>query len=63
MQPIVRLLPEISFDKRPLPGSGWSFDFRHRSLGALGRILLQDMPGGRGFHVSALRPVPDLPAP
>lgn len=49
---MVRLPPEITFDKRPLPGGGWSFDFRHRTLGALGRILLQDLPGGRGAHIS-----------
>ena len=49
---MVRLPPEITFDKRPLPGGGWSYDFRHRSLGALGRILLQGPPGGRGTHVS-----------
>ncbi len=49
---MVRLPPEISFDKRPLPGGGWSFDFRHRGLGALGRILLQNLPDGRGIHVS-----------
>lgn len=43
---------EITFDKRPVPGNGgWSYDFRHRSLDALGRILLQDLPG-RGAHVS-----------
>ncbi len=49
---MVRLPPEISLDKRPLPEGGWSFDFRHRSLGALGRILLQDLSGGRGTYVS-----------
>ena len=49
---MVRLPPEITFDKRPLPGGGWSYDFRHRTLGALGRILLRDLPGGRGTHVS-----------
>ena len=48
---MMRLPPEISFEKRPLPEGGWSYDFRHRGLGALGRILLQDMPGG-GTHVS-----------
>ncbi len=49
---MVRLPPEITFDKRPLPGGGgWFYDFCHRTLGALGRILLQDMPGGRGTHV------------
>ena len=49
---MVRLPPEITFDKRPLPRGGWSYDFRHRALGALGRILLQDLPGGRGTHIS-----------
>lgn len=49
---MVRLPPEITFDKRPLPGGGWSYNFRHRTLGALGRILLQDLAGGRGTHVS-----------
>lgn len=49
---MVRLPPEISFDKRPLPEGGWAYDFRHRHLGALGRILLQDLPGGSGTHVS-----------
>ena len=49
---MIRLPPEISFTKLLLPEGGWSYDFRHRSLGALGRILLQDLPGGRGTHVS-----------
>lgn len=48
---MIRLPPEISFEKRPLPDAGWCYDFRHRTLGALGRILLQDLPGG-GTHVS-----------
>ena len=49
---MIRLPPEITFEKRPLPEGGWSYDFRHRRLGALGRILLQDLPGGRDTHVS-----------
>lgn len=49
---VIRLPPEITFDKRPLSADGWSYDFRHRALGALGRILLRDLPGGRGIHVS-----------
>lgn len=49
---MIRLPPEITFEKRTLPGGSWSYDFRHRTLGALGRILLQDLPGGRGTHVS-----------
>ena len=49
---MIRLPPEITFEKHPLPGSdAWSFDFRHRALGTLGRILLQNLPG-RGTHVS-----------
>ena len=49
---MIRLPPEITFQKRPLPEGGWSYDFRHRSLGALGRILLRDVPGGRDTHIS-----------
>jgi hypothetical protein len=43
--PVIRLPREITFEKRSLSGGGWSYDFRHRTLGALGRILLQDLPG------------------
>lgn len=49
---MTRLPPEITFHKRPLPAGGWSYDFRHQRLGALGRILLQDLTDGRGTHVS-----------
>lgn len=49
---MIRLPPEITFDKRALAEGGWAYDFRHRTLGALGRILLQDLPGSRGTHVS-----------
>ena len=49
---MIDLPPEISFEKRLLPGGGWSYDFRHRALGALGRILLRDLPGNRGTHIS-----------
>lgn len=49
---MIRLPPEITFNKRVLPEGGWCYDFRHRTLGALGRILLQDLPGGRGTHIS-----------
>jgi hypothetical protein len=49
---MISLPPGITFEKRPLPQGGWSYDFRHRTLGALGRILLQGLPGGRGTHVS-----------
>ena len=49
---MITLPPEITFEKRALPEGGWSYDFRHRALGALGRILLQGLPGGRDTHVS-----------
>ena len=49
---MINLPPEITFAKRLLPEGGWSFDFRHRTLGALGRILLRDLPGIPGTHVS-----------
>jgi hypothetical protein len=37
---------EVSFAKEPL-GDGWAYVFRHRTLGLLGRILLQDTGDGR----------------
>jgi hypothetical protein len=40
-----RLPPEISFRKDRYPG-GWVYAFRHRDLGELGRILLQERPDG-----------------
>jgi hypothetical protein len=40
---MISLPPGVTFEKHLLTGGGWSFDFRHRTLGALGRILLQDM--------------------
>ena len=34
---MISLPPDITFEKRSLPGGGWSYDFRHRGMGALGR--------------------------
>jgi hypothetical protein len=41
-----RLPPEVSFEKRRL-GDGWAYVFRHRTLGELGRVVLQDRGDGR----------------
>jgi hypothetical protein len=47
-----RLPPGITFEKHSLSGGGWSYDFRHHALGLLGRIMLRDLPDGRGTHIS-----------
>ena len=49
---MIRLPPEITFAKRPLPDGGWCYDFHHRTLGARGRILLLAMPDGRNTRIS-----------
>jgi len=49
---VVRLPPEIRFEKQHLGGTTWAYMFRHASLGALGRILLQEEPGGVGTRVT-----------
>jgi hypothetical protein len=41
-----RLPPDVSFDKQPLH-YGWAYVFRHRSLGELGRIVLEETDDGR----------------
>lgn len=41
-----RLPPEISCSKQSLP-SGWAYVFRHRLLGEVGRILVEDAGAGR----------------
>jgi len=41
-----QLPPEVSVSKQPLP-SGWAFVFRHRLLGELGRIVLEETGDGR----------------
>ena len=48
---MIRLPPEITFEKRPLSGGGWCYDFYHSALGVLGRILLRQMPDGRRTQV------------
>jgi hypothetical protein len=40
-----KLPPEVSVAKQRL-GDGWAYVFRHRSLGELGRILVQDTGDG-----------------
>src|SRR4051794_33705005 len=40
------LPPEVSFAKHRL-GDGWAYVFRHRTLGDLGRLLVQDSGDGR----------------
>ena len=45
-----RLPPYVSFEKQRLAGA-WAYVFRHRVLGELGRILLQELDDGR-CHIS-----------
>jgi hypothetical protein len=40
------LPPDVSFNKRRL-GDGWAYVFRHRTLGELGRVVLQGRADGR----------------
>ncbi len=40
------LPPEVTSEKRRL-ADGWAYVFRHRRLGMLGRLLLQDLPNGQ----------------
>ena len=41
-----QLPPDVSFEKQRL-SNAWAYLFRHRVLGELGRILLQEMDDGR----------------
>ena len=45
-KPAFRLPPDVSFEKQRLRGA-WAYVFRHRVLGELGRILLQESGDGR----------------
>lgn len=45
-----RLPPNLSFSKQPLP-DGWAYVFRHRQLGEVGRIVLEEIGDGR-THIS-----------
>jgi hypothetical protein len=41
-----RLPPDVSFSKQLLP-YGWAYVFRHRTLGELGRVVLEETGDGR----------------
>src|SRR6516225_9028043 len=45
-----QLPPDVSFEKQRL-SNAWAYVFRHRLLGELGRILLQELGDGR-CHIS-----------
>ena len=45
-----QLPPDVSFEKQRL-SNAWAYVFRHRVLGELGRILLQELDDGR-CHIS-----------
>jgi len=45
-----RLPPDVSYEKQRL-ADAWAYVFRHRVLGELGRILLQELDDGR-CHIS-----------
>ena len=45
-----RLPPDVSFEKQRL-SNAWAYVFRHRLLGEIGRILLQELDDGR-CHIS-----------
>jgi hypothetical protein len=45
-----QLPPDVSFEKQCL-SNAWAYVFRHRVLGELGRILLQELDDGR-CHIS-----------
>ena len=45
-----QLPPDVSFEKQRL-SNAWAYVFRHRLLGEIGRILLQELDDGR-CHIS-----------
>jgi len=45
-----QLAPDVSYEKQRL-SDAWAYVFRHRVLGELGRILLQELDDGR-CHIS-----------
>jgi hypothetical protein len=53
-----RLPPDVSFSKQELAYGGWAFVFRHRVLGDLGRIVLQERDDGFLAKWSATQPTP-----
>jgi len=44
---MINIPPDISYDKRSLPQGGWAFCFRHQTMGELGRVVVEDAPGGQ----------------
>jgi len=58
-----RLPPGVSSQQERL-ADGWAYVFRHAQLGQLGRLVLHDIPSGRG-HIScevAGDPADSIPA-
>ena len=50
---MIRLPPDIRFEKRAMGEDRWAYNFRHDQLGDIGRILLVPNPnGGEGTFVS-----------
>lgn len=56
----ISLPPEISFTKQPING-GMVYQFRHKSLGDLGRLVLQDRADGQCHITSEVVGAPDDP--
>jgi hypothetical protein len=46
-----QLPPDVSFEKQRLPDA-WAYVFRHRVLGELGRILLQELDDGAAISLA-----------
>ena len=55
-----QLPPDVSFSKERL-SYGWAYVFRHKTLGYLGRIVLQDRADGQTHVVSEVAGDPDDP--
>jgi hypothetical protein len=58
-----RLPPGVSWQQERL-ADGWAYVFRHAQMGQLGRLVLHDIPSGRG-HIScevAGDPADSIPA-
>lgn len=53
-----QLPPDVPFSKEPL-SYGWAYVFRHKTLGYLGRIVLQDRPDGQTHVTSEVAGDPD----
>ena len=56
------LPPEVSFEARPVP-AGWAYMFRHRDLGEIGRLLVQEAKGKAEATHFSLEVVGDLEDP